>query len=127
MALVVHDWPAGSFESWSQDDLNRGEREMRRRWKGSMVVVMAGWMLACSGSPTVVEIGRLEGSWEWRSATGGIAGRTITPATEGYSMELRFLAGRNHLRFLQFAPSFYPYSPCGTPCYMAHRIQNMFY
>ena len=67
---------------------------MRRRWKGSMVVVMAGWMLACSGSPTVVEIGRLEGSWEWRSATGGIAGRTITPATEGYSMELRFLAGR---------------------------------
>ena len=66
---------------------------MRRRWTESMLAVLAGWLVACSGSPTVVEIDRLEGSWEWRSATGGIAGRTITPATEGYSLEVRFLSG----------------------------------
>ena len=44
---------------------------------------------ACGGSPTSVDVGQIEGRWEWRSASGGIAGRTITPQTEGYTMELR--------------------------------------
>jgi hypothetical protein len=51
------------------------------------VAAMAG----CANSPTGVEVDRLEGRWEWRSASGGIAGRTITPTTEGYTMELRFV------------------------------------
>jgi hypothetical protein len=46
---------------------------------------------ACSSAPTALVPDRLEGRWAWTSATGGIAGWTITPATEGYTMEVRFL------------------------------------
>ena len=66
---------------------------MRPRWTGWTVAMAAAWMMACSGNPTAVEIDRLEGSWAWESASGGIAGRTVTPATQGYTMEVRFLAG----------------------------------
>ena len=48
---------------------------------------------ACSSAPTAFVPERLEGRWGWTSATGGIAGRTITPASEGYSMEVRFVSG----------------------------------
>lgn len=65
---------------------------MRR--KGHTVAALAAmWTLACTGTPTSLEVGQLEGRWEWLSASGGIAGWTITPASEGYSMELRFLTG----------------------------------
>ena len=58
-------------------------------------VLRTGWVVAAllavgCGSPTSVEESQLEGRWEWRSASGGIAGRTITPQSEGYTMELRF-------------------------------------
>ena len=58
-------------------------------------VLRTGWAVAAllavgCGSPTSVEESQLEGRWEWRSASGGIAGRTITPQSEGYTMELRF-------------------------------------
>jgi hypothetical protein len=46
----------------------------------------------CASDPTALFPERLEGRWAWTSASGGIAGRTITPATEGYTMEVRFLA-----------------------------------
>ena len=49
--------------------------------------------VACSSAPTALVPERLAGRWSWTSATGGIAGRTITPASEGYTMEVRFLAG----------------------------------
>jgi hypothetical protein len=60
---------------------------------GLVLAVSAG----CASSATGVEADRLEGRWEWRSASGGIAGRTITPASEGYSMELRFDGDRVQL------------------------------
>src|SRR5687767_9257451 len=60
---------------------------------GLALVALAG----CATSPTGVQTDRLEGRWEWRSASGGIAGRTITPATEGYTMELRFDGDRAEL------------------------------
>jgi hypothetical protein len=53
---------------------------------GLVLAALAG----CATTPTGVQVDLLEGRWEWRSASGGIAGRTITPATEGYTMELRF-------------------------------------
>jgi hypothetical protein len=54
-------------------------------------------LAGCATSPTGVQLDRLAGRWEWRSASGGIAGRTITPATQGYTMELRFDGGRAQL------------------------------
>ena len=63
-----------------------------RRWTGRGAA-LAGLALAaaCGTSPASIELDRLEGRWEWVSASGGIAGRTITPATEGYTMQVRFL------------------------------------
>ena len=57
-----------------------------RAWAAWAAVAL---VTACGGSPTSVDAGEIEGRWEWRSASGGIAGRTITPQTEGYTMELR--------------------------------------
>lgn len=57
------------------------------RWMGVLTVWLAA--AGCAGSPASVEPGDLAGRWEWQSSSGGIAGRTLTPATEGYSMELR--------------------------------------
>jgi hypothetical protein len=45
---------------------------------------------ACSSAPTALVPDRLEGRWSWTSASGGFAGHTITPASEGYTMEVRF-------------------------------------
>jgi hypothetical protein len=63
--------------------------------------MLGGLVLAasagCAASATGVEVDQLEGRWEWRSASGGIAGRTITPASEGYTMELRFDGDRAEL------------------------------
>lgn len=64
-----------------------------RGWRGGIWTIALGVVAACTSSPTAVEVDRLKGRWEWVSASGGIAGRTLTPATEGYTMELRFLDG----------------------------------
>lgn len=51
--------------------------------------VLAAVLAACSGptEPTVND--QIFGAWEWVRAEGGIAGDTITPMTEGYTMILR--------------------------------------
>lgn len=60
---------------------------IRMRWAlATAAVLLAG----CKGSPTAVDLDRLEGRWGWTAATGGFAGHTITPATQGYTMEVRF-------------------------------------
>ncbi len=44
---------------------------------------------ACNSSPT--DVGRaVEGSWVWVESSGGIAGWTLTPGSEGYSVRLEF-------------------------------------
>ena len=59
-----------------------------------------GWMVAvflagCSTLSTGVELtDRLVGDWAWLDATGGIAGVTRTPASEGYDQSLRFYESR---------------------------------
>src|SRR5688572_3510324 len=63
-------------------------RSATRVW----AVLAAMTAVAGCSSPTSVEVDELTGRWEWVSASGGIAGRTITPATEGYTMELRLSA-----------------------------------
>jgi hypothetical protein len=40
--------------------------------------------VACSSAPTALVPERLAGRWSWTSATGGIAGRTITPLFGGW-------------------------------------------
>ena len=71
----------------------KGRQMWRKLWRA-----MWGWgillaaMTGCASSSSGIELNELEGRWEWRSASGGIAGRTITPASEGYTMELRFQA-----------------------------------
>ena len=53
---------------------------------GVGAVVLAG----CSSGPTGPTINdQIFGAWEWVRAEGGIAGDTITPVTEGYTMVLR--------------------------------------
>ena len=66
---------------------------MARRFPGRAALALALLLGACSSDPTALSPERLEGRWAWTSATGGIAGWTITPASEGYTMEVRFLAG----------------------------------
>ena len=56
-------------------------------WSSALLAVA---LAACGGTVTAVDEDQLEGRWDWRSASGGIAGRTITPASEGYTMQLRF-------------------------------------
>jgi len=57
--------------------------------------VLAATLVAvsCSSSDLLfVESGDIVGRWEWVRSTGGIAGTTRTPATEGYEGSLRFEA-----------------------------------
>jgi hypothetical protein len=53
---------------------------------GVVVAVLTG----CSSGPTEPIVNdRIFGVWEWVRAEGGIAGDTITPVTEGFTMALR--------------------------------------
>lgn len=65
---------------------------MRTRRSGWAVIGAAALAAGCASSPAAVDLDQWTGRWEWRSASGGIAGRTITPASEGYTMELRLTA-----------------------------------
>ena len=66
--------------------------------RGSLlpVLVLMLAQAACSSDPTVPETEALPralfGSWAWVRATGGIAGVTQTPETEGYSRTITFTA-----------------------------------
>ena len=82
---------------------------LARRWRRSRG---AGWMrwgvafgvfamTACSQS-TEPGADPLDGSWEWIDASGGIAGTTRTPATEGYTMSVDHRANGGTARFLVF-------------------------
>lgn len=44
----------------------------------------------CSEGVVSVSTGELAGRWTWVRSTGGIAGRTLTPETEGFTGVLRF-------------------------------------
>ena len=66
--------------------------------RSTVAVPAVALLIAACSSATALVPDRLEGRWAWTSATGGIAGHTITPATEGYTMEVRFLGnGRAEL------------------------------
>jgi hypothetical protein len=60
-----------------------------------MIVVLLG-AAACGSDPTVPETADLPqalfGTWSWIRSTGGIAGVTQTPQTEGYTRTLTFTA-----------------------------------
>jgi hypothetical protein len=64
-----------------------------KRWLPGLL--LAG-LVACQSSGTGPEAPELSGSWRWVSATGSIAGVTLTPASESYSVRYQF-AG-NQLR-----------------------------
>lgn len=55
-------------------------------------MLIAAGAVGCASGPAAVELEWLEGLWEWQSSSGGIAGWTLTPASEGYTMDLRLLA-----------------------------------
>jgi hypothetical protein len=45
----------------------------------------------CSSGFSGPELEGIYGTWDWIRAVGGIAGREITPESEGYTMTVRFL------------------------------------
>jgi len=55
-----------------------------------MVVVLVGSPSGCEVSTILPAEGPLVGEWSWVEATGGIAGVTITPASTGQTIVLRF-------------------------------------
>ena len=56
----------------------------------AVAVAVSALLPACSSTPTEPTLeDLLFGSWEWVRAEGGIAGITITPESEGFTMVLR--------------------------------------
>lgn len=66
---------------------------MRTKPSGWVGIGVAALAAGCASSPAAVDLDQWTGRWEWQAATGGIAGRTLTPASEGYTMELRLTSG----------------------------------
>jgi hypothetical protein len=63
-------------------------------WHAAMSTVVVGLATAgCAVTATGSTPDPLLGRWEWREAEGGFAGHRISPATEGFRMELRFAPG----------------------------------
>ena len=60
---------------------------MNGRVRLSLLALM---LVACSSASVEPGIDRLEGTWQWVRSTGGIAGNTITPASEGFNVQFRF-------------------------------------
>ena len=54
------------------------------------VVVLSVLLAACRSAGTEPNDDRLHGEWEWVGSSGGIAGVTVTPATEGYTVRFGF-------------------------------------
>ena len=73
---------------------------LMRNGPGAKVVIFAFLVFlvsaACSSDPTAPEADGLPqglfGTWSWVRATGGIAGVTQTPDTEGYTKTITFTA-----------------------------------
>ncbi len=64
----------------------------RARSSGAKVWLVLAVGLASCGSPTAPEQEPLVGDWQWVQSSGGIAGLTLTPQSEGYEVLLRFTA-----------------------------------
>lgn len=62
---------------------------MRRMQRASAWMWMA-LLVGCQSTTGPELTQRLVGGWAWLDSTGGIAGATRTPATEGFEMSLRF-------------------------------------
>jgi hypothetical protein len=55
------------------------------------------WLTACSNSSSSeTQSDSLLGRWQWNRTDGGFAGRTYTPATEGYSFAINFSSGSDY-------------------------------
>ena len=53
-----------------------------------LAAICGSFVTGCS-SPVEPPPNGLSGVWEWVRSEGGIAGATLTPATEGYTLQLR--------------------------------------
>ena len=58
-------------------------------WKNYFLVFVAvslgAILFSCSGN---VGSGKIEGKWKWVKSTGGFAGQTLTPKSEGYEKHI---------------------------------------
>jgi hypothetical protein len=54
------------------------------------VLLLACALSACRSAGTEPGDQKLSGEYEWIGSSGGIAGRTFTPASEGYHVRFRF-------------------------------------
>ena len=54
------------------------------------VVMVALVLTACRSAGTEPSHDLLNGDFEWVGSSGGIAGRSVTPASEGYTVRFRF-------------------------------------
>lgn len=54
------------------------------------VVVWVVLLAACRSAGTEPAQEALSGTWEWVGSSGGIAGRSVTPASEGYTVRFSF-------------------------------------
>ena len=73
----------------------RGPNRIKRVLSGMVMVIAVIGPLACSSDPTVPLNALPEAlfdNWSWTVASGGIAGVSITPESEGYTMTLVFTA-----------------------------------
>ena len=62
---------------------------MDRLYRFGVLAAVCGALLSGCSSPVEPPPDSLFGVWEWVRAEGGIAGVTLTPETEGYTLQLR--------------------------------------
>jgi hypothetical protein len=60
-----------------------------RLYRFGVLAAVCGALLAGCSSPVEPPPDSLFGVWEWVRAEGGIGGVTLTPETEGYTLQLR--------------------------------------
>lgn len=53
-------------------------------------LVLSLLLAACRSAGTDPRVEAITGEYDWIGSTGGIAGRTVTPQSEGYRVRLRF-------------------------------------
>jgi hypothetical protein len=58
----------------------------------SFVLILT--LITCKEDEAVIEGTDLYGKWNWVSSTGGAFGKTLTPASEGYTESMEFKATR---------------------------------
>ncbi len=63
---------------------------MRRFVLLPLVVALA----SCQANGTAPNLPDAQGTWEWVTSSGSIAGRTFTPESEGYTLRLEFDGNR---------------------------------